>query len=110
MGMVKLLSESLLELGFFSALGTCEFPGGDYNPEYVGGGTPQTWDENNGVMVIYDEEGRPWITCSRKLDECVMGILDTMKAQHNLRRGAGVPHSNDGGYFVNKILPTLMKS
>ena len=97
MGEIK-LSHALLDAGFFSALGTTERPGG--NETLVVKGTRYTYENNNGIAVVYDEEGRPWVTCTSN---------DKWKAFFNerLRRGAYVPHSNDGGHFVRTVIPTL---
>ena len=96
------LSHNLMDLGFFSALGTSEHPAMERQETHVKRGKPNTYDSNNGVTVVYDEEGRPWIIRSVPLfSEEVRIIL------RNLKHGAYVPHSNDGGNFVLNILPTL---
>ena len=91
------ISNELLEQGFFSALGTMENAYYALRGNIVKRGKPCTWDYNNGVMVVYDEEGRPWIKHggSRPYWE------------DRLTRGDYVPHSNDGGLFVCEILPKL---
>lgn len=94
------LSHKLLDIGFFSALGTSE------EEVHVGRRTPNTYDSNNGVTVVYDEEGRPWIVRNDHLDG-VMEKFQIVIAEHSLKRGAYVPHSNDGGYFVHEVLPKL---
>ena len=96
------LSLTLLDLGFFSALGTSEYSV-THEKNYVKRGTANTYDSNNGVMVIYDEEGRPWICSTGYLTDRDMDELHG----HSLKRGAWVPHSNDGGEFVREILPKL---
>ena len=95
------LSHTLLDLGFLCALGTSERGVAE---NFVGRGNPNTYDHNNGVVVVYDEEGRPWI---------IPGNLLTGKAAEMLRklylkRGAFVPHSNDGGHFIRDVLPLLI--
>ena len=92
------LSHDLLDAGFLSVYGTTEKVG------RVGGrvhrGESFTWDQNNGISVVYDEEGRPWIK---------RGSIDLTGRLNNygggrLIRGAYVPHSNDGGEFVRQML------
>ena len=93
------LSHKLIDLGFFSVLGTTEHAGGGRDGFLVKRGTPNTCDYNNGVSVIYDETGRPWI---------FRGSLGSdMVASFNLKRGAHVPHSNDGGHFVHEVVNKL---
>ena len=96
------LSYDLIDHGFFSALGTTEVVGAGARGTVVGLGTPLTTDYNNGVYVVYDETGRPWIKRNVTTED---GLHF---AQFNLKRGAYVPHSNDGGYFVREVLPKLM--
>lgn len=105
----KKLSHTLIDLGFFCAFGTTERPG--LHPEgfLVKKGTPCTWDSNNGVVCVYDEDGRPWVTLNRKIQDISMDFA-VLQRTYNIRRGAPVPHSNDGGQFMLYILPTLMVS
>ena len=96
------LSHVLIDNGFFSALGTTESHGGGNS--LVKRGNPNTQDNNNGVLVVYDEVGRPWIIpTSNFTDEVALNFRF-----ESLVRGAHVPHSNDGGYFVKRILPMLL--
>jgi hypothetical protein len=103
MGSKRVLSQVLLEMGFFCALGTTEDPHGDQT--VVGYSMANTCDRNNGVVVIYDETGRPWImpTSHNGLVVAVTSLI----VEFSLRKGAYVPHSNDGGYFVYNVLPYL---
>jgi len=106
MGDTNKLSYYLLDCGFFSALGSTEKAGRKL--KIVKLGKPNTIDHNNGILVIYDEEGRPWIPPDRPahkmaLEFCLPDWIET----HDLTRGAYVPHSNDGGQFVSEVLPTL---
>jgi hypothetical protein len=103
MGEMK-LSHALLDTGFFCALGTTESHGGGVS--FVRRGEAKTWDSNNGILVVYDEAGRPWITTHSKLNK-LDGDVEELVRLHDLNRGAPVPHSNDGGYFVRHVLPTL---
>ncbi|MDP6528035.1 MAG: hypothetical protein QF858_04170 [Candidatus Pacebacteria bacterium] len=103
------LSCVLRSVGFFNALGTPDMVGGRtaQPPEgLVKKGTPFTYDTNNGVAVVNDEDGHPWIWY---LDKPVpQEYTDAVRPFH-LLRGAYVPHSNDGGYFVRIVLPELLK-
>lgn len=103
MGVVK-ISNKLLDR-FFWVLGTFENSGLMTNGGcYVVRGAPLTWDQNNGVVVVYDEEGRPWITRrNREVDL----IIETYSRDFGLQRGAYVPHSNDGGLFVKEVIEKL---
>jgi len=98
------LSNTLVGLGFFSALGTTESIVSEGH--HVKRGTPRTWDSNNGVTVIYDEEGRPWIIRNNYDDE-VADAIQVLIHDHDVQRGAYVPHSNDGGHFVCEVIPKL---
>lgn len=102
-------SEVLLEMGFFSALGSMEHQCMEDELTYVRKRTPLTYDVNNSTLVIYDEEGRPWIrTCVEGLlTEVVVNKPKTNPDLPALTRGAFVPHSNDGGYFMRTVLPML---
>lgn len=105
--MDKKLSHLLMELGFFSALGTVEFnrvSPDDY--DFIKRGTRFTYGSNNGVTAIYDEDGRPWII-RNEMAQHVAQELAVARRDYNLRIGAYVPHSNDGGNFVRAILPSL---
>lgn len=99
--MGKTLSVFLLESGFFSALGTTEDCGG--LKKLVTRGTANTHDYNNGVVVVYDEVGRPWILHHSLFKEAVKGGLQDF----SLKRGAFVPHSNDGGGFILEVAMKL---
>lgn len=95
-----LLSHVLLDLGFFSALGTSEHPGMMNEGVHVKRGTPNTCYDNNGVTVVYDEVGRPWIMRNAKITP---EIQRAIRASSPLERGAYVPHSNDGGWFLREV-------
>lgn len=101
------LSHQLLDLGFFCALGTSEHPGHCQEERHVKRDRPFAYDTNNGVVVVYDEDGRPWIAHSGDLCTTEDLFMEQVVVRHSLRRGAYVPHSNDGGHFVRSILPTL---
>jgi len=101
------LSHKLIDLGFFSALGTIEHAGGGRDGFPVKRGTPNTCDNNNGVTVVYDETGRPWILHERGLSTLSLDIWRTLVMPFALKRGAHVPHSNDGGRFVHEVVDKL---
>lgn len=88
----------LLRVGFFSALGTTEHKDGV--PLIVKRGLPVTWDYNQGVTAIYDYEGRPWIKQGFHPPEAPAVLAEVGS---DFRRGAPVPHSNDGGRFIRMI-------
>ncbi|MFA5744620.1 MAG: hypothetical protein WC887_00135 [Candidatus Paceibacterota bacterium] len=96
------LSHELMDFGFFSALGTSEHSGCSKEETHVKRGRPYTHDSNNGVVVVYDEEGRPWIICNP------LGFNNILQSYPMERRGAYVPHSNDGGYFVHEVMDKMM--
>ena len=106
--MGKKLSHSLLDLGFFCALGTSEHPPGYRKEEkHVKRGTPCTCDQNNGVFVIYDDEGRPWIKLVRDVTDEVRETVWALHDEFCIKQGAYVPHSNDGGHFVHSVMTML---
>ena len=94
----KTISQFLKNRGFKNVLGTFETDSeGIISP--VECGDPLSWDHQNDVIVIYDEKGQPWI----KYGEIFLENFETVM----LSRGAHVPHSNDEGYFVREVLPTM---
>lgn len=101
------LSHELIDLGFFSALGTSEHPGFCREGQHVRRGTPNTYDSNNGVSVVFDEEGRPWIVVNRNMNDETAPKLTEILHEYGVKRGAYVPHSNDGGHFVLSIMSKL---
>ena len=96
------LAQALLDDKFLSVYSTTEKIGGQMR--LVVRGKPHTWDQNNGISVVCDEEGRPWI----KRDPIKISIFDDAGGTGpQLIRGAHVPHSNDGGEFVRQMLDPL---
>ena len=96
------LSHELQNLGFFPALGTLE---GLKEEKLVPvkPGLPYTYDKNNGVTVVFDEKGHPWIRSRWDNNKGVVkGLFKKMIHAHSLDRGAHVPHSNDGGLFIRE--------
>ena len=89
------LSTRLSLAGFKLVLGTTQWAGG-YESE-VGLGEPGRFDSNNGVMVVFDEDGKPWIHRGSMRPESLGLSWDKV--------GAGVPHSNDGGAFIDQLFP-----
>jgi hypothetical protein len=106
------LSVYLLYYGFYPVLGTMERKRGEL--EVVRLGNPRTYDKNMGVVCVYDENGRPWVLKNEMLglyvsQEARWGNLleDVLLEKFTLARGAYVPHSNDGGYFLGELMPGL---
>lgn len=100
------LSHALLDSGFFPAFGTREKKGTNPTSYPVKWGTPFFWDYDDGVVVVYDEIGRPWIIQGHDLSEKAEKDLI---GEFSLRRGASVPHSKDGGKFVNDTVSPYFK-
>lgn len=94
--MDKVLSEKLEEAGFLKVLGTMETAGGFIGE--VGPGEPGRFDSNNGVSVVYDERGYPWIHRGWPVSPYSFGLSSE-------KCGAGVPHSNDGGAYIETLFP-----
>ncbi|MFA6495395.1 MAG: hypothetical protein WC246_02755 [Candidatus Paceibacterota bacterium] len=103
MGKDQRLSHFLLDEGFYSVLGTTE----SYNGEcvIVSRRAHFTYDLNNAVLVVYDEEGRPWIRAERHGGTNIIAVL--VREYPCLKRGAYVPHSNDGGTYAFVVFPSL---
>lgn len=97
------LATALFSLGFIPALGTIEKGfHGDATP--VVKGKRKMYDSCNGVLVIYDELGAPWIIRCDLLEE---GSLKEIISKHRLGKGIYVPYANDGGrFFRDHKLPT----
>lgn len=98
MGKFSKLSQVLLDRKFLPVYGTTEKVASQQKLVLLG--TPFTWDTNNGISVVYDEEGRPWIK---------RGILDLSQFSdcQTITMGAYVPHSNDGGIFASQVLDQM---
>ena len=93
--MSKNISQTLAEKPHFKQVSTLvETVGGQ--SKTIAKGTPLTWDANNGVTVIYDEDGYPWVTPGEA-------------PVHGLRKGAYVPFSNDGGAGMRFLFPHLYR-
>jgi hypothetical protein len=98
------LSQKLKAAGFYYALGTYENYYDIEKNKYVSAkervkkGEPYHSGYNNGVTVVYDEEGRPWVKS---------GFVNTKTTFSDVSKlrfdGAYVPHSNDGGHFMKSI-------
>jgi len=105
-------TELVLELiknRFFPVLGTVECSLGSMRnisdgnePTLVGKHAKLTWDCNNGTVVIYDGEGKPWIR-SIKYVNFDGASMEDFAARHCLKKGAMVPHSNDGGKYKRLV-------
>ena len=91
MGDEKTASQSLREDGFIAVERSTERVAGD--SKRIEKGAPFTWDANNGVTVVYDERGQPWVK------------KGNLNIRGGFRRGAYVPYSNDGGASINRLFP-----
>jgi hypothetical protein len=107
MGNQDLVNE-LIGLCFFPVFGTVEFSPGSMRllregnePQLVDKRDPFTWDSNNGTYVVYDDEGKPWIRSTTYVDRDWM--KGNFASRHNLKQGAFVPHSNDGGRYKQLV-------
>jgi len=90
-----MLSEQLDDLGFRMVLGKTETVG--IEEAEVHKGTPFTQNNNNSVVVVCDEEGRPWIK--------PRGVL-----MPGLDQTAYVPFSNDGGRGILQMFPNAFRN
>lgn len=98
--MSQTISHLLLWNEFFSALGSVEKTE-DWSGQFVKRGQPLTCGWKNGVGVVYDERGRPWV----KLMENDERIRE-FKRVFALEDAGYVPHSFDR-HFLEVVLPTL---
>jgi len=98
------LQQDLLELGFLDVTGTTEQCGG--REMNIGIAPPDQRlrrDTNNGTRVVVDDHGHSWVQpCQADSDR---EKLTTMFDQ--LKYGAYVPNSNDGGKFLRSVWPWL---
>jgi len=90
------LMQKLLDLNFLPVAGVQETDGSG-NPAMIPHGAPHRWDENNGVLAIYDDRGVPWVIAAEKIPAATRRQIVT---DWRLQSGAYVPFSNDGGAFV----------
>ena len=96
------ITQKLREEGFVPVLGSLETIGMQRQSR-VEKGSSLSWDYNNGVYVVYDDAGDPWVVLGRlmrseALDRINRTVYD--ETGGNLRKGAYVPHSNDGGVWI----------
>lgn len=94
------LITALQLLGFISVLGT-EQAGFHGQVDRVVRDHSRKHDQNNGVVVVYDQSGAPWIVRCIDLNE---GELAKLVRDFDLKEGAPVPHSNDGGDFFRTVI------
>lgn len=90
------ISQYLVGRGFFCAVGVVEFPaGGSRTIQY---GEARRSDSNNGVTVVYDESGAPWVRSRPVSCEERDWLLD-----HGVKfQSCYVPLSN-GGDWLQKM-------
>lgn len=91
------MQDELKTMGFCNVLGMTEHAGGNAKELTISKGTPRTWDYNNGVTVVYDNNGDPWLH------------RGSVRISDNFTRGAYVPMSNDGGWSIRNLFPTLQE-
>lgn len=96
------ISHSLKEFGFHEAVGTIEKVSLKEQVVVAKREAKLTFDTNNGVMAVYDEDGQPWLLT---LDRITPEIAEWLKTSE-LTRGAYVPHSNDGGHYIRQQFPS----
>ncbi len=97
------LIQQLLALGFIPAINTSE-AGFHGRLTSVREGIPNRFGRNNGVVAVYDEQGRPWVALASTIDE---EELERFLAEYNFPNGVYVPHSNDGGAFIRGRMPSV---
>lgn len=92
------LSERLQAMAWIRATGKREFVPLTSELERFGvrTGTPETADTNNGMAVVYDEEGHAWVKPRRAFTQKDAGLFP-----FGCRMGAHVPFSNDGGRWAD---------
>ena len=88
---------ALRSAGFQCVFQYQETTGGDAKGRQVEKGVPMTYDYNNGVVVVYDQDGFPWVA--------PINYLERFEGRDQLRRGADVPFSKDGGHRIRKMFP-----
>ena len=99
--MERTIARKLADLGFTSTLGTREESLTlDQNKEIKA--NPEKafrHGHNNGVFVVYDHRGIPWIRRGylNPAEQSELELKDEL-------RGVYVPHSNDCGMWVQKFL------
>src|SRR5665213_1336146 len=92
------IQENLTKRGSCNVIGMIDHAGGNATVSRIKKGTPLIWDYNNGVTVVYDENGDPWLHRGRA------------RISDKFVRGAHVPMSNDGGWGIRNLFPTLEES
>lgn len=61
---------------------------------------PRTWDDNNGLVAVWLSDNECWVApASLVREEEIAGIARDL----NLKKGAYVPFSNDGGAFLQSL-------
>jgi hypothetical protein len=63
---------------------------------------PRRWDDNNGVTAVWLSQNECWLAPS----ECVSRDMPKIAQSFNLKKGAYVPFSNDGGHFLRHYFLT----
>ena len=90
---MRALSSALLALGFLHVSGITV-------PKRSG-----KYCQNNGVIVVYDQIGEPWIIRCQHLGDREM---DALIREHGIVEAfVHVPHSNDGGAYLRNHKPSV---
>lgn len=103
-----MLDSELRKLGMFMCLNTNETPGIGNETRKVGRGEPNRFGLNNGVYAVFDEHGNPWIAGASSF-RGFGDQLNQLAKRFGLESGCYVPHSNDGGYFIRHVMPSLAR-
>lgn len=104
------LSLALQGIGFKSVLNRTERVGN--TTRLVSAGRPYTFADDKGMVVVYDEGGKPWVGRNFQLTaEVASEIFGAPYREYwtyygiPMKRGAYVPFSNDGGAWACENLP-----
>lgn len=90
------LERELMDAGFTCVASSYEYPhNGAEGAVKICAGEPQSYDKNNGVGVIYDAGGMPWVIVLRGYTATESWKEIVRKYGH--RMGGYVPHSNSCG-------------
>lgn len=60
---------------------------------------PRSWDDNNGLVAVWLSTNECWVAPASLVREEITGIASDL----NLKKGAYVPFSNDGGAFLQSL-------
>lgn len=95
------IGHELLDAGFLPVLGTSEQSATDKGYILVRRGTKRSYAQRNGIIVVSDNQGIPWINWET-VETIIM--LKKMIKDHHLRHRLHVPHANDQGKFLSMFI------